>query len=167
MRSKTAQWFETKVQYEKVQVDGMQKKVTEQYVVDALSFTEAESSIIEEMKPYVSGDYKIKNITPANYHEVFFSDDTQDDKWYKVKLAFITIDEKTEKEKRSIVHYLVQARSTGTAQQAINDVMSKSMIDYETVSISETKILDVFERSAGKSNNGSSKSSSEPIDEYE
>lgn len=167
MRSKTAQWFETKVQYEKVQVDGMQKKVTEQYVVDALSFTEAESSIIEEMKPYVSGDYKIKNITPANYHEVFFSDDTQDDKWYKVKLTFITIDEKTEKEKHSIVHYLVQARSTGTAQQAINDVMSKSMIDYETVSISETKILDVFERSAGKSNNGSSKSSSEPIDEYE
>ena len=167
MRSKTAQWFETKVQYEKVQVDGMQKKVTEQYVVDALSFTEAESSIIEEMKTYVSGDYKIKNITPANYHEVFFSDDTQDDKWYKVKLAFITIDEKTEKEKHSIVHYLVQARSTGTAQQAINDVMSKSMIDHETVSISETKILDVFERSAGKSNNGSSKSSSEPIDEYE
>ena len=167
MRSKTAQWFETKVQYEKVQVDGMQKKVTEQYVVDALSFTEAESSIIEEMKPYVSGDYKIKNITPANYHDVFFSDDTQDDKWYKVKLTFITIDEKTEKEKHSIVHYLVQARSTGTAQQAINDVMSKSMIDYETVSISETKILDVFERSAGKSNNGSSKSSSEPIDEYE
>ena len=167
MRSKTAQWFETKVQYEKVQVDGTQKKVTEQYVVDALSFTEAESSIIEEMKTYVSGDYKIKNITPANYHEVFFSDDTQDDKWYKVKLAFITIDEKTEKEKHSIVHYLVQARSTGTAQQAINDVMSKSMIDHETVSISETKILDVFERSAGKSNNGSSKSSSEPIDEYE
>ena len=167
MRSKTAEWFETKVQYEKVQVDGMQKKVTEQYVVDALSFTEAESSIIEEMKPYVSGDYKIKNITPANYHEVFFSDDTQDDKWYKVKLTFITIDEKTEKEKHSIVHYLVQARSTGTAQQAINDVMSKSMIDYETVSISETKILDVFEHSAGKSNNGSSKSSSEPIDEYE
>ena len=167
MRSKTAQWFETKVQYEKVQVDGMQKKVTEQYVVDALSFTEAESSIIEEMKPYVSGDYKIKNITPANYHDVFFSDDTQDDKWYKAKLAFITIDEKTEKEKRSIVHYLVQARSTDTAQQAINDVMSKSMIDYETASISETKILDVFEHSAGKSNNGSSKSSSKPIDEYE
>ena len=167
MRSKTAQWFETKVQYEKVQVDGTQKKVTEQYVVDALSFTEAESSIIEEMKPYISGDYKIKNITPANYHEVFFSDDTQDDKWYKVKLAFITIDEKTEKEKHSIVHYLVQARSTGTAQQAINDVMSKSMIDYETASISETKILDVFEHSAGKSNNGSSKSSSKPIDEYE
>ena len=167
MRSKTAVWFETRVQYDKVQEDGAQKKVTELYVVDALSFTEAESVITEEMKPYISRDYEIKNITPANYHDVFFSDDSQDDKWYKAKLAFITIDEKTEKEKRSIVHYLVQARSTDTAQQAINDVMSKSMIDYETVSISETKILDVFERSAGKSNNGSSKSSSEPIDEYE
>lgn len=145
MRSKTAEWFETKVQYDKVQENGTQNKVTELYVVDALSFTEAESAITEEMKPYISGDYKIKNITPANYHEVFFSDSKEDDKWYKAKLAFITIDEKTEKEKRSIVHYLVQARSTDTAQQAINDVMSKTMIDYETASISETKILDVFE----------------------
>ena len=167
MRTRTTTWFECKIRYEKMMEDGMQKKVTELYVVDALSFTEAENSIIEEMRPYVSGDYKVKNITPAKYHEVCFSDDSQDDKWYKAKLAFITIDEKTEKEKRSIVHYLVQARSTDTAQQAINDVMSKSMIDYETASICETKILGVFEHSAGKSNNSSSKSSSKPIDEYE
>ena len=145
MRSKTAEWFETKVQYDKVQEDGTQKKVTEQYVVDALSFTEAENSIIEEMRPYISGDYKVKNITPANYHEVFFSDDSQDDKWYKAKLAFITIDEKTNKEKRSNVHYLVQASSTERAQKAIDDIMRQTMIDYQTVSISETKILDVFE----------------------
>lgn len=78
MRSRTAEWFETRVQYDKVQEDGMQKKVTEQYVVDALSFTEAESAITEKMKPYISGDYKIKNITPANYHEVFFSDSKED-----------------------------------------------------------------------------------------
>ena len=145
MRSKTAEWFETKVQYDKVQEDGTLKKVTELYVVDALSFTEAENSIIEEMRPYISGDYKVKNITPAKYQEVFFSDSKEDDKWYKAKLAFITIDEKTEKEKRSIVHYLVQARSTDTAQKAINDIMGKTMIDYEVASISETKILDVFE----------------------
>lgn len=145
MRSKTSEWFETKVQYDKVQEDGTQKKVTEQYVVDAMSFTEAESSIIENMTPYISDGYKIKNITPAKYQEVFFSDSMEDDKWYKAKLAFITIDEKTEKEKRSIVHYLVQARSTDTAQKAINDVMGEAMIDYEVASISETKILDVFE----------------------
>ena len=145
MRSRTAKWFETKVQYGKVQEGGTQKKVTELYVVDALSFTEAESRIIENMTPYISDGYKIKNITPANYHEVFFSDSMEDDKWYKAKLAFITIDEKTEKEKRSIVHYLVQARSTDTAQKAINDIMGKTMIDYEVASISETKILDVFE----------------------
>ena len=98
---------------------------------------------------------------------MFFSDSKEDDKWYKVKLAFITIDERTEKEKRSIVHYLVQARSTDTAQQAINDVMSKSMLDYEKVSISETKILDVFEHSAKESSNSGPKSSNQPIDEYE
>ena len=127
MRIRTAEWFETKVQYDKVQEDGTRKKVTELYVVDALSFTEAENSIIEEMRPYISGDYKVKNITPANYHEVCFFDDSQDDKWYKAKLAFITIDEKTEKEKRSIVHYLVQGRYTDAAEKAINDVIGRSM----------------------------------------
>ena len=102
------------------------------------------------MKPYVTVYYKIKNITPANYHAVFFSDSKEDDKWYKAKLAFITIDEKTGKEKRSMVQYLVQASSTDTSQKAINDIMSKTMIDYQTVSIVETKILDVFEHDAEK-----------------
>jgi len=69
-----------------------------QYVVDALSFSEAEASILEEMKVYISGDYKITDIRPAAYHEVFFSDMDKDDKWYKAKLQFLTIDEKTEKE---------------------------------------------------------------------
>ncbi|MCI6103400.1 MAG: DUF4494 domain-containing protein, partial [Bacteroidales bacterium] len=69
MRSRTSDWFETKIRYDKTQEDGTQKKVTEQYVVDALSFTEAESSIIEEMSSYISGDFKITDIKPAPYHE--------------------------------------------------------------------------------------------------
>ena len=97
MRSRTADWFETKIRYEKTQEDGSMKKVTEQYVVDALSFTEAEAAITEEMKSYISGDYRITDIKMAAYHEIFFSDMDKDDKWYKAKLQFITIDEKTEK----------------------------------------------------------------------
>lgn len=145
MRSRTSDWFETKVNYEKTQEDGSQKKVTELYVVDALSFTEAENTIIKEMKPYISGDFKITDIKPAKYHEVFFSDMKSDDKWYKAKLAFITIDEKTEREKRSNVIYLVQASSLDSAVKHINDVMGGTMIDYSSVSVQETKILDVFE----------------------
>ena len=145
MRSRTAQWFECKIRYEKVQEDGLQKKVTEGYVVDALSFTEAEERIIEEMASYISGEFKVADIKQASYKEIFFSDDETADKWYKAKLAFITIDEKTEKEKRSNVNYLVQAGSFGSAMRAIDEVMGGTMIDYVILSISETTLWDVFE----------------------
>lgn len=128
----------------------MQKKVTEQYVVDALSFTEAENSIIEEMSAYISGEFKITDIKPATYPEIFFSDLDKDDKWYRAKLQFITIDEKTEKEKRSNVNYLVQAGSLPTAVKHIDEVMGETMIDYVIVSVQETQIMDVFEHHAKK-----------------
>lgn len=87
-------WFETKVRYTKAQEDGSEKPVTEAYVVDALSFTEAESRITDEMAVYVSGEFKVSGISKAAYGEVFFSDMDGDDKWYKAKLSFITIDDK-------------------------------------------------------------------------
>lgn len=147
MRSRTSDWFETKIRYAKTQEDGTQKNVTELYVVDALSFTEAESEILEEMKVYISGDYKITDIKPAAYHEIFFTDMDKDDKWYKAKLQFITIDEKTEKEKRSTVVYLVQAATLGAAVKNIDEVMGGTMIDYAIASVAETQIMDVFEHS--------------------
>lgn len=145
MRSRTAQWFECKIRYEKVQEDGLQKKVTEGYVVDALSFTEAEERIIEEIASDISEEFKVADIKQASYKEIFFSDDGMADKWYKAKLAFITIDEKTEKEKRSNVNYLVQAGSFGSAMRAIDEVMGGTMIDYVILSIAETTLWDVFE----------------------
>lgn len=144
MKSKTSEWFETKVRLDKTQEDGTQKKVTELYVVEAMSFTEAEAKIIAVAKDYTSGDFSVKNITPTSYHEIFFSENSKDDKWYKAKLQFITIDEKTEKEKHQTVYYLVQGSSTESAQKNINEVMGHTMIDYVIVSIVETKILDVF-----------------------
>jgi hypothetical protein len=146
MRSKTTSWFETKVRYDKTMEDGQNKKLTEAYTVEALSFTEAESFITEEMSHYISGEFDVKAITRAPYGEIFFSDADSDDRWYKAKLAFITIDEKTEKEKRSNVVYLVQAESLDKARQYVKNVMAKTMIDYEVVSISETPIMDVFEK---------------------
>lgn len=146
MRNKTAIWFETKIRYDKTMEDGRNKKVTEVYTVEALNFTEAESAITEEISHYVSGEFDVKAITRAPYGEIFFSDADSDDKWYRAKLAFITIDEKTEKEKRSNVVYLMQAATLDKARQYIKDVMAKTMIDYEVVSISETPIMEVFER---------------------
>ena len=151
MRSRTAVWFETKIRYEKTMEDGMQKKVSESYVVDALSFTEAENAIIEEMSVYITGDFKVRDIKMAGYGEVFFSDADTDDKWYKTKLQFITIDEKTEKEKRSTVSYLVQAGSLPLAVKHIDEVMGGTMIDYVISAIQETQIMDVFEHKSAAS----------------
>ena len=145
MRSRTADWFETKIRYEKTMDDGLQKKVTEQYVVDALSFTEAESSITDEMSSYISGEFEVTDIKKALYKEVFFSEADSDDKWYKAKLQFITIDEKTDKEKRSNVYYLVQASSLQVAVKHIEEVMGTTAIDYAIAALQETMVLDVFE----------------------
>ena len=121
------------------------KKITETYTVDALSFTEAESSIIEEMSAYISGEFEVRDIKKAAYGEAFFSDAPSADRWYKTKLQFITIDDKTEKEKRSNVNYLVHAASLPQAVKSIDEVMGGTMIDYVIVSVAETQIMDVFE----------------------
>lgn len=146
MRTKTSSWFETKFQYEQTQEDGSSKKVTESYVVDALSFSEAEESIIKEMEPFGSGEISVKSINHVPYGEIFFDESGEADKFYKAKLAFITLDEKTEKEKRTSVTYLVQASTLDDAKKNINEVMGDTMIDYIIQSISETKIMDVFEK---------------------
>jgi len=145
MRTRTATWFETKIQYEKTMEDGLQKKVKEQYVVDALSFTEAEKRITEEMSSYISGAFDVADIKKATYKEIFFSDEATADRWYKAKVQFITIDEKTEKEKRSNVYYLVQASTLQGALKNVDEVMGGTMIDYAIAAISETTVMDVFE----------------------
>ena len=127
----------------------MQKKVTESYVVDALSFTEAEKRIMEEMSSYISGEFTIKDIKIAPYKEIFFSDEELADRWYKAKLQFITIDEKTEKEKRSNVNYLVQASTLKGAVSNIESVMGTTMIDYVIAAVNETMLMDVFEYGKG------------------
>ena len=145
MRTRTATWFETKIQYEKTMEDGLQKKVKEQYVVDARSFTEAEKRITEEMSSYISGAFDVADIKKATYKEIFFSDEATADRWYKAKVQFITIDEKTEKEKRSNVYYLVQASTLQGALKNVDEVMGGTMIDYAIAAISETTVMDVFE----------------------
>ena len=145
MRSRTAIWFEAKIRYEKMMEDGCLKKVTETYVIDALSFGEAEKRILEEMTSYVSGEVEVCALKIAPYKEIFFADSNMDDKWYVAKLAFITIDEKTDKEKKTRVCYLVNAGNINAAVKNIEEQMAGTMIDYDTFNVSETQILNVFE----------------------
>lgn len=151
LRSHSSTWFECKVRYDKTHEDGSEKRVTELYTVDALSFTEAEASIIDNMAVYVSGELKIANINPANYNEIFFSGNDDDDLWFKARLAFITIDDKN-KEKRTYVNYLIQAKSIERAKRYVDEVMGETIIDYELKSLSETKIFDVFEHEPSTDN---------------
>lgn len=151
LRSRSSTWFECKVRYDKTHEDGSEKRVTELYTVDALSFTEAEASIIDNMAVYVSGELKIANINPANYNEIFFSGNDDDDLWFKARLAFITIDDKN-KEKRTYVNYLIQAKSIERAKRYVDEVMGETIIDYELKSLSETKIFDVFEHEPSTDN---------------
>ena len=146
MRSVYKRWFETIVRYDKTMENREVKKVNEVYVVDAITFGEAEESITGEMRHFIDGDFEVKNINPAPYSEIFFSDNETDDKYYRVKLDFITVDKRTQKEKKLKVTYLVQAGSLEQARKNTEEVMNGTTIDYEFVSVTETKILDVFEQ---------------------
>lgn len=137
-------FFEVRVRYEKTMENGTDKQVTEPYLVDALSFTEAEARIIEEMKPFISGDFKVKAVKQANYSELFSNNDANSDRWYKARLAFVTLDEKSGAEKKTYTNILIQAADLRVAVKRLDEGMKGTMADYKIVSIAETKIMDVY-----------------------
>ena len=144
MKLKVSRFYEVKVQYQKMQDDGKEKKVTEQYVVEALSFTEAESRIIYEMTPYISGEFDVVSEKIAPYNEIFLSDRTDDDKWFISKVGFITLDERTDKEKKQTFRYLVQAATSELALDYTKEMLSHGMSDYRIDAVQDTPTLDVF-----------------------
>ena len=138
------EWFECKVRYEKTLENGLVKKVTEPYLVDALSFTEAERRFIEEIEPFMSGEFQVTDIKRAKYAELFETPEDAADKWYKAKVAFITLDEKSGAEKKSNQNMLVQASDLRDAVRRLDKGMEGTMADYEIVSVAETPLMDVF-----------------------
>lgn len=135
-------WFECKVKYDKMLDTGIQKTVTEPYLVDALSFTEAEARILEEMKPFISGDFTVSDIKRVKYSETFFNE--TGDRYYRAKLYFITLDEKSGAEKKTAVNMLIQASTLKEAVDVVETEMKKTMIDYSLASVVETSLMDVF-----------------------
>lgn len=133
-------YFLVKVRYDKMMDNGTQKTVTEPYLVDALSFTEAEARITEEITPFAS-EFTVSAISRYKISESFLG---EGDRYYRCKLEYITLDEKSGSEKKQGVFFLVQARTIEEARNTIVDGMKKTMIDYDIVKIEETKIMDVF-----------------------
>lgn len=137
-------WFECKVRYDKMVEQGVIKKVTESFLVDALSFTEAEARIIEEQTPFMSGEFSVSAVKRTKISEIFRDDSA--DKWYLAKVAFITIDEKTAAEKRAISQILVAGGSFDGAYDNFKEGMKGVMGDFDLVSLTETPLLDVYSR---------------------
>lgn len=137
-------WFTCKIRYEKTLENGLIKKETEHYLVDALSFTEAEARIIEEVTPFISGVFEVTGVAKANYSELFYAEEEAADKWYKVKMVFLTLDEKSGNEKRTATNVLVQAADLRDAIKKLDEGMKGSMADYEIVSVAETPLMDVY-----------------------
>jgi len=143
-------WFECKVKFEKTIDDGNIVKVNESYLIDALSFTEAEARIIEEMKPFISGDFSVANIKRVKINEIFFHDNG--DKWYRFKVNYISLDEEKGVEKKIPVAMLVQASEIGEALSRLHEGMKGSMADYEVVTITETLLMDVLKYEKSEDN---------------
>ena len=139
-----SEWFECKVRYDKTLENGLIKKTTETYLVDALSFTEAEKRFIEEITPFMSGEFLVTDIKRARISELFDSDDLNDDRWFKARVAFITLDEKSGVEKRTVQTVLVQANELHRALTRLDEGMKGTLGEWVIVSIAETAIIDVF-----------------------
>lgn len=137
-----AQWIEVRARYDKMMENGSVKKVTEPYLADALSCTEAEARVTEELQAYISGDFRISSVVTTKISEIFW--DISGDRFYKVKVNFITIDEKTGTEKKTATYILVQASNFKEAYDNFIDGMKGTVADIEIEQICETKIMDVY-----------------------
>lgn len=135
-------WFECKVSFDKTGEDGLIKRVTEPYLVDALSFTEAEQRISEEMRPFISGDFLVANIKRAKIAELFYNDNG--DRWYRCKVNLVTLDESKGVEKRIAQNMMVQASTLKEAVDVLIDRMKTSLVDYEIATVAETALMDVY-----------------------
>lgn len=135
-------WFECKISFDKTLENGLVKKVTESYLVDALSFTEAEARIIQEMTPFISGDFTVAAVGRKKLSELFLNENG--DIFYIVKIYYLTLDEKSGTEKKTAVQMLVQANNLKEALSIFENDMKDTMADYQIVSVVETAFMDVF-----------------------
>lgn len=140
----TANWFEGKVKYIRVGEDGRERKVTEAYLLDVMSYTEAENRITKEMQSIVSGEFWISGLKKSNITEVVPSENENDDRWYKAKVVIIDADEVSGREKRAFQYYLVAASDTKRALENLNKSLSTFVVPCEVVSIADTQFVDVF-----------------------
>ena len=135
-------WFECKVKYVKIDDDGRERKVSEVYLVDAVSFTDAETRIIQQMETMVRGEFMVDNIKKSNIVEIYPHENGE--WWYKAKIGIVTIDEKAGKEKKINNYFLVAADDLKQALQRLEEGLAYVLVPYQTTSLAICNIVDVF-----------------------
>lgn len=144
MKQISGTWFECKVRYGQTQEDGLEKMVNETYVYKAADFGKAYDKAIKNMSTFISGEFGITGMKIARYGEVIIQDDRTEEKYYRVKVNFIVLDEKTQKEKKIACYYLVNADSVEKARKYTDTALSDTMMDYVIEAVQEAKIIDVI-----------------------
>lgn len=137
-------YFNVALKYEKMDEKGLNKMVTEHYLVKSFTCSSAEYSIIQEMQPFITGDFKVNAVKESKYSELFLSEEAAEDRYFECKLKFITLDEKSGKEKFTQTKVLVQAADLRDAVKKLDAGMRGTMADYQIVAVSETNIMDIF-----------------------
>ena len=135
-------WFECTAKYSKTDESGREKTVSETYLLDAVSFTEAETRIYKELVSMVSGEFSVTRISRTKLAEIIPSE--TGDRWYKAKVTFITFDEESGKEKRVSQFVLVFSDNVRNAYDQVIEAMKGMMADFEIGGITESPIVDVF-----------------------
>jgi hypothetical protein len=137
-----SKWYECKIRYDRVCDDGVTRKVTEAYLVDATSHAEAEMTFAMEMKAFISGESEIIAVK-RRIAELFPSKDT-DTWWWNAKVSFIIFDEKTGRERRKNVSVMVQGDDMKDALSALHHGMEGTLSDYEVTGLAKSNVLDVI-----------------------
>lgn len=135
-------WFTVKVKYTKQLEDGRLKRVTEPYLVDATTFTDAEARMYEEIGQSVTGEFIISGISRVDYADVFYYEDSED--WYKCKMSYVSVDADEGKEKKITSNILVTASSVKEAFERVMESMSDMMVSFDIPAITLTNLVDVL-----------------------
>lgn len=136
-------WFLCTIKYQKEEENGKLQKVSESYLVDAMSFSEAEARMYEELGSIIRGEFQVSNISKSNFTDIFFFDDS--DVWYKCKVSYVDIDEKSKKEKKVNQYMLVTAANVKQAYERIQESLSTMLVPFEIPSIAVSSLVEIFQ----------------------
>lgn len=135
-------WFKVKVKYTKQLESGSFKRVSEPYLLSAMTFTDAEARIYEELGSFIRGEFSVMGITREDIQDIFQYDDA--DSWFKCKISYDNIDDDGDKKRTVTQNFLVSAKTVKDSYERIEESLETLMLDYQIISIIASPIVEIF-----------------------